>query len=77
MTRGRPKGSLNKTTRAVKDMVLQALENKGGIEYLEKQADENPVAFMKLIGKILPLQVKAEHDIGKRLARALVWKPPT
>lgn len=57
---GRPKGSVNKTTKAVKEMILEALENKGGVEYLEKQADENPTAFLTLIGKVLPIQHTGE-----------------
>lgn len=56
---GRPKGIPNKVTAAVKDMILQALHNKGGVEYLEKQADENPTAFLTLVGKVLPLDVNA------------------
>lgn len=54
---GRPKGTPNKNTTAIKDMILQALENKGGTEYLEKQADENPTAFLTLVGKVLPTQL--------------------
>jgi hypothetical protein len=34
-----------------------ALEAKGGQKYLERQADENPTAFLTLVGKIIPLQV--------------------
>lgn len=56
---GRPKGVPNKTTTAVKDMILQALSNKGGVKYLEKQADQNPTAFLQLVGKVLPLDVNA------------------
>jgi hypothetical protein len=63
-TGGRTKGTPNKTTGALKDMILQALSNKGGIKYLEQQADENPTAFMTLVGKVLPLQVNAEHSGG-------------
>lgn len=57
---GRPKGVPNKTTTAVKEMILEALSNKGGVEYLEKQADSNPTAFLTLVGKVLPLQVTGE-----------------
>jgi hypothetical protein len=59
---GRPKGSVNKTTAAVKDMVLQALNNKGGVEYLERQAEANPTAFLTLVGKVIPLQVSGDPD---------------
>ena len=60
--KGRPKGAVNKTTAAIKEMVVQALDNKGGVEYLEKQADENPTAFLTLVGKVLPLQVSGDPD---------------
>lgn len=59
---GRQKGTPNKTTGAVKEMVLQALSNKGGVKYLERQADENPTAFMTLVGKVIPLQVAGDED---------------
>ena len=58
--KGRPKGVPNKATTAIKDMIVQALTNKGGVEYLERQADENPVAFMGLVGKVIPLQSSNE-----------------
>ena len=67
---GRPKGSTNKSTALLKDAILQAAElagDKGGmVNYLLKQAHENPIAFMGLIGKVLPLQVVA--DITQRVA---------
>lgn len=57
LTGGSRKGKTNKNTALLKDMILEALDRKGGAEYLEKQAQENPVAFMTLIGKVLPMQV--------------------
>lgn len=59
---GRPKGARNKLTLALKDMILQALANAGGVQYLEQQARENPNAFMQLVGRVLPLQVKEDSD---------------
>jgi len=59
-TGGRVKGTPNKTTGEVKAMVLQALANKGGVKYLERQAEENPTAFMTLVGKVMPTQVTGE-----------------
>lgn len=59
---GRPKGKPNKTTAAVKDMILQALNEAhkdGGAAYLKEQATKNPTAFMTLVGKVLPLDVNA------------------
>jgi len=51
---GRKKGVGNKDTKQLRDMILQALDMKGGAKYLAKQADENPASFMALLGKVLP-----------------------
>lgn len=59
---GRKKGTPNKQTAAVKDMVLTALGNVGGVKYLERQANENPTAFMTLVGKVIPLQVAGDPE---------------
>ena len=61
---GRPKGTKNKATAEIKAMIEAALVNKGGVAYLERQADENPTAFMGLIGKILPKEVNANVEGG-------------
>jgi hypothetical protein len=66
---GRPKGSPNKTTAAVKDMILQALGNKGGVKYLEEQADKNPTAFLSLVGKVIPLDVNASGTLTVQIVR--------
>lgn len=65
--KGRPKGSQNKATAAIKDMILQALDQKGGVEYLARQADQNPVAFMGLLGKVMPMQVEGAGANGEHL----------
>jgi hypothetical protein len=70
---GRPKGSVNKATALIKDAVLDALaaaHPEGAAGYLKLQAEKNPVAFMGLIGKVLPLQVDA-HVAGKLI---VAWK---
>jgi hypothetical protein len=61
-TGGRKKGTPNKFTKGVKEMVLAALDQAGGIKYLVEQARENPAAFMSLVGKILPLQLTGKDD---------------
>ena len=65
--RGRPKGTPNKTTAAVKDMILAALNKAGGEDYLLTQSEENPTAFLTLVGKVLPLDVNAKHSGGVRV----------
>ena len=57
---GRPKGLKNKWTTDVKAMILGALDKKGGQEWLEEQMEKNPVAFMTLLGKVIPSEVKAD-----------------
>lgn len=59
-TGGRQKGSPNKVTRQLKDMILQALDDSGGIDYLKQTAIDHPVAFLTLVGKVLPLQVTGD-----------------
>lgn len=54
---GRKKGTPNKLTSEIQTMILEALDKKGGVKYLEKQADEKPAAFLALVGKVLPLTV--------------------
>lgn len=60
--KGRVKGTPNKTTKLIKEMITQALDKAGGVEYLQRQADENPTAFMTLVGKVLPLQITGADD---------------
>ena len=60
--RGRPKGSKNKVTRDIKQAVLQAFEEGGGVEYLKTQMTENPTAFLTLLGKIIPTQITGPND---------------
>lgn len=58
--KGRPKGAVNKVQKEVKEMLLYALNNVGGQEYLARQAEANPTAFLSLIGKLIPRDVRAE-----------------
>lgn len=61
-TGGRQKGTPNRVTRTVREMIESALTRAGGVRYLEAQAQENPAAFMALLGKILPLQVTGDAE---------------
>lgn len=60
--KGRPKGATNKATRELKEMILQALDGAGGVEYLQRKAEDprTASAFLSLIGKVLPMQVTGE-----------------
>ena len=62
---GRPRGVPNKFTGELKEMILQALEQAGGVDYLAAQAAKSPGPFLALVGKVLPLQVTGKD--GKDL----------
>ena len=55
-----------KTTKLLKDAILEAAEKAGGeggmVGYLTLQAMENPGPFMSLLGKVLPTQVIGDAD---------------
>ncbi len=64
-TGGRKKGTPNKTTALLKDAILKAATDAGDGDlsaYLLKQTNDNPVAFMGLLGKVLPMQVGGDPD---------------
>lgn len=67
--KGRVKGVPNKTTAAVKEMIVQALNNVGGVQYLEEQAKDNPKAFLSLVGRVVPLDVNASGNLTVQLVR--------
>ncbi len=53
-TGGRKKGTPNKITALLRDDILQAAADahpQGRLGYLTHQAQENPTAFMTLLGK--------------------------
>jgi hypothetical protein len=62
--RGRPKGSKNKTSAALREQILAALDRVGGVAYLSRLAVENSSAFASLLGKVLPTTLTAESHGG-------------
>jgi hypothetical protein len=63
--RGRPKGAQNKVTKALKDMILAALDEAhpdGSVAYLKAQASANPTAFLTLVGKVLPMTIAGDPN---------------
>jgi len=66
---GRPKGTPNKTTTALKEAILIAARRAGGaaddndeglVSYLAVLARTQPVAFSGLLGKVLPMTVAGD-----------------
>jgi hypothetical protein len=46
----------------LKEAILASFDRVGGIDYLERQARENPTAYMTLLAKVLPMQVTGPND---------------
>ena len=73
--KGRPKGARNKTTTALKEMILKALDAAGGVVYLTEQARETPSAFMALLAKVLPMQVTGEDGGAMKMVHRIELVP--
>lgn len=59
---GRKKGTPNKLPVQLKEMILKSLAMVGGETYLAQRAVDTPGPYLALVGKVLPLQVKAGGD---------------
>lgn len=66
---GKPKGATNKTSRDLREMILGALSDVGGQEYLVLCAIADPKAFLALLGRVLPMQLTGTD--GRSLAEEL------
>lgn len=64
---GRPKGSTNKQSELIRDMVAAALDDAGGVKYLAGVAATHPAAFLSLVGKVLPIQVTGKDGESLKL----------
>lgn len=64
---GRPKGQTNKLTGELKNMILGALDQAGGVGYLLERANDprTQTAFMALVGKVLPMTVQGPGESGE------------
>ena len=62
-TRSR-KGVPNKVNSDIKSMILEALGNAGGAEYLTRKANDpkTAAAFLGLIGKVLPMTIAGDPN---------------
>ena len=54
-------------------MIVGALQAVGGQEYLAECAISHPVAFLGLVGKVLPMQVADGH--GNAIGFDFQWAP--
>lgn len=64
-TGGREAGTPNKVTKDLRAMILGALDQAGGEDYLTRQAKKkNPAPFLALIGKCLPKDVNLSGSVS-------------
>lgn len=68
---GKPHGANNKVTTQLKEMILQALDESGGVSYLVTQAEKSPSAFLSLIAKVLPMTVVGGGEDGEFVIRTI------
>ena len=71
---GRHKGVPNKFNADLRNMILTALSAHGGAKYLIKQADKNPIAFMSLLGRILPTTVQTDPNAPLQMQTEITFR---
>jgi len=59
---GRAKGTPNKTTKLLKDAILNAFDRAGGEDYLLGVAKADYKTFCTLLGRVLPQQVTGANE---------------
>ena len=60
---GRRRGTPNKVPPEVRLMVVEALQRLGGVDYFVWLARKHPLAFVRLLGRLLPRPVEHIEDI--------------
>ena len=78
-TGGRRKGTPNKINRDLREMLLTALHQAGGVKYLTACAKDSPAVFLALLAKILPKESSAadrdDPDAGKLVVEIIGGLP--
>jgi hypothetical protein len=65
---GRPKGSPNKASADLKQAILEALDEVGGVKYLREVAQANHAVFCSLLGRVLPMTLAGDPNNPIRYA---------
>ena len=60
---GRKKGTLNRTTKVLREAILESFDKVGGVKYLVKMASQEPRSYMALLAKVLPAKIEAEVTV--------------
>lgn len=64
----------NKSTVELKEMILGALDQSGGVEYLVERANDPKTAsaFLTLVGKVLPMTVQGPGLNGEHIFKKII-----
>lgn len=73
--KGKPKGAVNKNTKQLKEMILEAVDRAGGADYLLERANDPKTqsSFLQLIGKVLPMTVVGDANQPVAFSLATPW----
>lgn len=64
---GRPKGSVNRCTAALKTAVLEAFDEVGGARWLVDLAKTEPKTFASLLARLIPTETATKMEITNEL----------
>lgn len=59
---GRPKGSVNKVSKTMKEAFKEAFEQLGGVPKLVEWAERNPDKFYTLVARLLPVDITSNEQ---------------
>ena len=68
----RTQGAIGKINKDMKEILHLAFQRAGGVDYLVRQAEAEPKAFMALLGKIVPNEVRLDVSVALNLGAAMV-----
>ncbi len=60
---GRRRGAVNKVNQEIRKLIRQALDEEGGVRYLRWAARRQPVAFLALLGRLIPAEIRGTLEI--------------
>ena len=66
----KPRGK-SKLSKDMKEIIHLAFSRAGGVDYLVEQARSEPKAFMGLLGKIVPNEVRLDVAVALNLGAAM------
>jgi hypothetical protein len=59
---GRPKGSVNKVSKTMKEAFKEAFDQLGGVPKLVEWAERNPDKFYTLVARLLPVDITSNDE---------------